>query len=118
MARQTAYHLENKQAGVALSGHSGQKTSFSSGSIIGQSGMRRLERLSLGRLLIRGMWLSGSTVKQNGHAVLTITLPGGKQENYLITLRESRAPPEKYRLESWLISETSHDRQRSCRSRD
>ena len=31
------------------------------------------------------------TVKQNGHAVLTVTLPGGKQENYLITLRECRA---------------------------
>jgi len=55
----TAYHLENKQAGVALSGHSGQKTSFSSGSII---------------------------VKQNGHATLTIALPNGKKENYLITL--------------------------------
>jgi hypothetical protein len=30
------------------------------------------------------------TVKQNGHATLTITLPNGKKENYLITLRESR----------------------------
>lgn len=59
--RQTAYYLENKQAGVSLLGHSGQKTSFSGGSII---------------------------VKQNGHAVLTVTLAGGKEENYLITLRE------------------------------
>ena len=32
-------------------------------------------------------------VKQNGHAVLTITLPGGKQENFLITLRESTVVP-------------------------
>lgn len=32
---QTAYFLENKQAGVSLNGHSGQKTSFSGGSIIG-----------------------------------------------------------------------------------
>jgi len=55
----TAYYLENKEAGVALQGFSGQKTSFSGGSII---------------------------VKQNGHAILTISLKNGKKESYLITL--------------------------------
>jgi hypothetical protein len=54
-------YLENKKAGVSLNGHSGQKTSFSGGSII---------------------------VKQNGHATLTIDLPDGTKETYLITLRE------------------------------
>lgn len=29
-------------------------------------------------------------VKQNGHATLTVSLPGGKKETYLITLRKSR----------------------------
>lgn len=55
----TAYHMENKQAGVALNGHSGQKTSFSGGSII---------------------------VRQNGHATVTVDVAGGRKESYLITL--------------------------------
>ncbi|KAI5450192.1 Oxysterol-binding protein 4 [Naganishia albida] len=55
----TAYFIQNQKAGVTLQGHSGQKTSFSGGSI---------------------------NVKQNGHATLTVSLPGGKRETYLITL--------------------------------
>jgi len=32
---QTAYHIENKKAGVSLQGHSGQKTTFSGTSMSG-----------------------------------------------------------------------------------
>jgi len=59
----TAYWIENAKMGVKLQGHNAQKTSFSSGSII---------------------------VKQVGHAVLTIKLPDGSEEEYLITLPKLR----------------------------
>ncbi|SNX85978.1 Protein KES1 [Melanopsichium pennsylvanicum] len=56
----TAYHIENKQAGITLEGHCAQKTSFS------------------GRTI---------QVKQVGHAVLRVKLPSSdKEELYLITL--------------------------------
>lgn len=55
----TAYHIANEAKGLALQGHNAQKTSFSKASII---------------------------VKQLGHAVLTLSLPGGEKETYLITL--------------------------------
>lgn len=56
-------YIENKKAGVALQGHSGQKTSFSGTSI---------------------------HVKQSGHALLYVTPKSGKQETYLITLPKLR----------------------------
>ncbi|WWC67438.1 uncharacterized protein I206_101346 [Kwoniella pini CBS 10737] len=60
----TAYYIENKQAGVRLQGHSGQKTSFSGTAI---------------------------HVKQSGHAVLTVQPKNGqKEEKYLITLPKLR----------------------------
>ncbi|KAF8642939.1 hypothetical protein AX16_009327 [Volvariella volvacea WC 439] len=59
----TAYVIENKTKGVKLVGHNAQKTSFSGGSII---------------------------VKQIGHAILTVNLPGGAKEEYLITLPKLR----------------------------
>ncbi|KAI0311672.1 Oxysterol-binding protein [Amylostereum chailletii] len=59
----TGYFIQNKSKGLALQGHSAQKTSFSSGSII---------------------------VKQIGHAILTLALPEGGQEQYLITLPRLR----------------------------
>jgi len=62
----TAYIIENKSKGITLIGHNGQKTSFSSGSII---------------------------VKQIGHAVLAIKRPDAPQEEpekYLITLPKLR----------------------------
>ena len=59
----TAYVIENKSKGLALTGHNAQKTSFSSGAII---------------------------VKQIGHAVLTIDLGEGKKEEVLITLPKLR----------------------------
>lgn len=58
----TAYYIENKKQGVALQGHSGQKTSFSGTAI---------------------------HVKQSGHAVLTVKTGHGR-EQYLITLPKLR----------------------------
>ncbi|KAN0141981.1 hypothetical protein V8E53_000443 [Lactarius tabidus] len=55
----TAYYISNESRKISLQGHSAQKTSFSGGNII---------------------------VKQVGHATLTITLPDGQNETYLITL--------------------------------
>lgn len=59
----TAYHISNESKNIFLDGSSGQRTTFSGGAII---------------------------VKQEGHAVLTIELPGGKKEEYLITLPKLR----------------------------
>ncbi|KDQ54554.1 hypothetical protein JAAARDRAFT_398176 [Jaapia argillacea MUCL 33604] len=58
-----AYYICNPEKGVSLQGHSAQKTSFSGGSII---------------------------VKQIGHATLTVTLPNGEKDEYLITLPRLR----------------------------
>jgi len=57
----TAYYIENATAGVALQGHSGQKTTFTGTTI---------------------------NVKQSGHALLTVKPKSdkGKTETYLITL--------------------------------
>lgn len=54
----TAYYISNKDKGISLQGHNAQKTSFSKASII---------------------------VKQIGHAILTLDLPSGEKEKYLIT---------------------------------
>ncbi|KAF8762041.1 Oxysterol-binding protein [Rhizoctonia solani] len=59
----TAYYLANEAKGLALQGHNAQKTTFSSGAII---------------------------VRQVGHAVLTLKLPSGSIEKYLITLPKLR----------------------------
>ncbi|KAJ7058044.1 hypothetical protein C8F01DRAFT_1149284 [Mycena amicta] len=59
----TAYVIENRSKGLKLVGHNAQKTSFSAGSII---------------------------VKQIGHAVLTVKLPSGSEEQYLLTLPRLR----------------------------
>ncbi|KAK7019039.1 hypothetical protein R3P38DRAFT_2715091 [Favolaschia claudopus] len=59
----TAYVIENESKGVKLVGHNAQKTSFSTGSII---------------------------VKQIGHAVLTVKLPSGGEEKYVLTLPRLR----------------------------
>ncbi|KAI0255600.1 Oxysterol-binding protein [Lactifluus subvellereus] len=59
----TAYYIANESRGITLQGHNAQKTSFSGGNII---------------------------VKQVGHATLTVSLPGGKKEHYLITLPRLR----------------------------
>ncbi|KAI0045189.1 Oxysterol-binding protein [Auriscalpium vulgare] len=59
----TAYHIANKAKGLSLQGHNAQKTTFSGGSII---------------------------VKQLGHAILTVDLPGGVKEEFLISLPKLR----------------------------
>jgi len=59
----TAYVIENKTKGVRIVGHNAQKTNFSGGSII---------------------------VKQVGHAILTVAPPGGRKDDYLITLPRCR----------------------------
>ncbi|KAG9082697.1 Oxysterol binding protein, partial [Ceratobasidium sp. UAMH 11750] len=59
----TAYYLSNEAKGLSLQGHNAQKTSFSGGAII---------------------------VRQVGHAVLSVKLPSGETEKYLITLPKLR----------------------------
>ncbi|EJD43595.1 Oxysterol-binding protein [Auricularia subglabra TFB-10046 SS5] len=59
----TAFWIHNAAKGLTLQGYCAQRTSFSSGSII---------------------------VKQVGHAMLTVALPGGDRERYLITLPKLR----------------------------
>ncbi|KAI0689376.1 Oxysterol-binding protein [Cytidiella melzeri] len=59
----TAYYISNPEKGLTLQGHNAQKTSFSAGSII---------------------------VRQIGHAVLTVALPSGGKEEFLITLPKLR----------------------------
>ncbi|KAL7420715.1 Oxysterol-binding protein 4 [Cryptotrichosporon argae] len=59
----TAYFIENKAAGVALQGHSGQKTNFTGTAI---------------------------NVKQSGHALLRVKPKAGGEETYLITLPKLR----------------------------
>ncbi|TFK47204.1 Oxysterol-binding protein [Heliocybe sulcata] len=59
----TAYYISNPSKGLSLQGHNAQKTSFSGGSII---------------------------VKQVGHATLSVLLPSGGTEEFLITLPRLR----------------------------
>ncbi|KAG1744420.1 hypothetical protein EDB19DRAFT_1894562 [Suillus lakei] len=77
----TAYRIENLEKGVILTGHSAQKTSFSGGSII---------------------------VKQVGHAVLTVSLPSGETEEYLITLPRLRIDGLWYGSPYIELAETSY----------
>ena len=77
----TAYFICNPSKGLALQGHSAQKTSFSGGSII---------------------------VKQIGHAVLTVDLPGGGQEEFLITLPRLRIDGLWYGSPYIELAETSY----------
>ncbi|KAF8591686.1 Oxysterol-binding protein [Ramaria rubella] len=77
----TAYMITNDTKKIALQGHSAQKTSFSSGSII---------------------------VKQIGHATLSVELPDGTKETYLITLPRLRIDGIWYGSPYIELSETSH----------
>ena len=76
----TAYYISNDSRKLSLQGHNAQKTSFSGASIIGDFPPRHLGGLNL--LICRNLHVS---VKQIGHAVLTIVLPSGEEERYLIT---------------------------------
>ena len=64
-----------------MQGHNAQKTSFSGTSIIGEILFLEVP-LTFG-VLMGGL---GYVVKQIGHATLTIALPNGQKEQYLITL--------------------------------
>ncbi|GBE87104.1 Oxysterol-binding protein [Sparassis latifolia] len=77
----TAYYISNDSKGIRLQGHSAQKTSFSGGSII---------------------------VKQIGHAVLTVDLPSGGQEVFLITLPRLRIDGLWYGSPYIELTETSY----------
>jgi len=77
----TAYHIANKSRGLTLQGHSAQKTSFSGGNII---------------------------VKQLGHATLTVSLPNGNKEDYLITLPRLRIEGLWYGSPYIELAETSY----------
>ncbi|KAH7909302.1 hypothetical protein BJ138DRAFT_238749 [Hygrophoropsis aurantiaca] len=77
----TAYRIANTAKGVVLAGHNAQKTSFSAGSII---------------------------VKQVGHAVLTVSLPSGQTEEYLITLPRLRIDGIWYGSPYIELAETSY----------
>ncbi|KAF9517380.1 hypothetical protein BS47DRAFT_1339673 [Hydnum rufescens UP504] len=77
----TAYFIENKSKGLVLQGHNAQKTSFSAGAII---------------------------VKQIGHAILTLDLPSGAQETYLITLPRLRIDGIWYGSPYIELSDSSH----------
>jgi len=77
----TAYHISNDQAGVALQGHCGQKTSFGGKTI---------------------------SVRQVGHALLTVKLPSGEIEKYLITLPKLRIEGLWYGAPYIELSESSY----------
>lgn len=79
----TAYIIDNPSKALRLTGHNGQKTSFSSGSII---------------------------VKQIGHAVLTVgtNKPESERETYLITLPRLRIDGLWYGSPYIELADTSH----------
>ncbi|THH18219.1 hypothetical protein EW146_g2718 [Bondarzewia mesenterica] len=77
----TAYYITNPSKGLALQGHSAQKTSFSGGSII---------------------------VKQIGHAVLTVNLADGQKEEYTITFPRLRIDGLWYGSPYIELAETSY----------
>lgn len=77
----TAYYICNPSKGLALQGHSAQKTSFSSGSIV---------------------------VKQIGHAILAVDLENGNKEQFLITLPRLRIDGLWYGSPYIELTETSY----------
>ncbi|KAF8263154.1 Oxysterol-binding protein [Lactarius quietus] len=77
----TAYFIANASRKITLQGHSAQKTSFSGGNII---------------------------VKQVGHATLTVTLPDGQKERYLITFPRLRIEGLWYGSPYIELAETSY----------
>lgn len=97
----TAYRIENKKKGLVLVGHNAQKTSF--------SGTSRSIRLSCITRFDGMLGLAGSIiVKQIGHAILTVTLPSGSVEEYLITLPRLRIDGIIYASPYIELSETSY----------
>ncbi|KAJ9479997.1 Oxysterol-binding protein-like protein [Pseudozyma hubeiensis] len=82
----TAYHIENKKAGVTLEGHCAQKTSFSGRTIqvkqVGHAIMRvkvagrdkeELYLITLPNLLIEGLWYGSPYVELTGNSYIQST---------------------------------------------
>jgi len=77
----TAYYITNKSKGLTLQGHSAQKTSFSTGSIF---------------------------VKQVGHAILTVRVPTGPPQQFLINFPKLRIDGLWYGSPYTELTETSY----------
>ncbi|KAJ1022480.1 hypothetical protein NDA16_003469 [Ustilago loliicola] len=80
----TAYHIENKTAGVTLEGHCAQKTSFSGRTIqvkqVGHAVLRvkvadkeELYLITLPNLLIEGLWYGSPYVELTGNSYIQST---------------------------------------------
>lgn len=77
----TAYYIANASRGIALAGHNAQKTSFSGNlSPLSKALYPHPRHITGGNII----------VKQVGHATLTVSLPDGTKEDYLITLPRLR----------------------------
>jgi hypothetical protein len=93
------YVIENKPKGLRLVGHNAQKTSFS-GNVYPQ--LHFVQHIYL-------PFTAGSIiVKQIGHAVLTVSLPSGTKEEYLITLPRLRIDGLWYGSPYIELAETSY----------
>jgi oxysterol-binding protein-related protein 9/10/11 len=97
----TAYYIANKSRGITLQGHSAQKTSFS-GELFPPWALVHVQqtcpRPSGGNII----------VKQLGHATLTVSLPNGNKEDYLITLPRLRIEGLWYGSPYIELAETSY----------
>lgn len=94
----TAYFIANPSKKLALQGHSAQKTSF--------SGRCSLYRPTMTQSYV---FLGGSIiVKQIGHAILTVNLPNGDKEEFLITLPKLRIDGLWYGSPYIELAETSY----------
>jgi hypothetical protein len=77
----TAYYIANASRGIALEGHNAQKTSFSGNlSPLSTAFYPHPKHITGGNII----------VKQVGHATLTVSLPDGTKEDFLITLPRLR----------------------------
>jgi hypothetical protein len=95
----TAYIIENKSKGLRLVGHNAQKTSFSGNVYL---------QLHLVQHIYLPFTAGSIIVKQIGHAVLTVSLPSGAKEEYLITLPRLRIDGLWYGSPYIELAETSY----------
>lgn len=92
----TAYHISNESKGLVLNGHSAQKTSFSGklffvlGLLICAAAADQCVFESIESTVLPRRTGGSIIVKQIGHATLTVDLPDGQKEEYLITLPRLR----------------------------
>lgn len=96
----TAYFISNESKKIYLEGNCGQRTNFSGGAIIGAYGN-----------VLKGWQKPDKTyisVKQEGQAILTVELSGGKKETFLITLPKLRIDGIWYGSPYIELTESSH----------